>query len=144
MGYAEKNMKCVKYWKRTYILLRTIFPLFKLYQLSNSDKPSMNKMYYYTNQPRSSLKKNKGSLDNDTLPDIFWCDHNTDWDTTYVDSYEGWRTRRKRKKLRRIVMAHTLAPCISRYGNRLKKNGEIKSRVRHYWLDLLRSTGYEK
>ena len=32
------------YWKCTYVLLCTVFPLFKLFQLSNSNTPSMNKM----------------------------------------------------------------------------------------------------
>jgi hypothetical protein len=88
MKRAEEDIKCAKYWKSSYVLLRAVFPLLKLLRLSDSNKPGMDKMYYYINQARSSLEKSKESLNDDNLFDILGCDRTTAQDAAFSNDSE--------------------------------------------------------
>ena len=60
---SEKDVKSVRFWKKTYILLRAIWPQLKLLRLSDSWKPGMDKLYYLVHKERVALVKSGDMLD---------------------------------------------------------------------------------
>ena len=42
MNRATEDVRCAKYWKRNYVLLRSLWPLLKLLCLADANKPGMD------------------------------------------------------------------------------------------------------
>ena len=74
------------FWKRLFILLRSLFPLLKLLRLADSNKPNMYKVVFYLNTTRNHLKKSKDDLSNETIfPRSFAITSKTHEDAHYKD-----------------------------------------------------------
>ena len=66
---AEHDIKNGAYWKRVYIMLRTLWPVLKLLRIADSNKPGMDRLYYLTYKAMMAIEKSVDCLDDPTLFD---------------------------------------------------------------------------
>ena len=59
---AAEDLMCGKYWKVLYLLLRSVFPVFKLLRITDSTIPGMDNLWYLISQIISAVKKRKHSM----------------------------------------------------------------------------------
>ena len=87
---AEEDVECVETWRGMFIFIRSVFPAIKALRLADSNRPGMDKIYFFVHKTSLALDKSAPDLDDRLLfPKVSTVAAEEDDEDDFPESDEG-------------------------------------------------------